>query len=324
MHKLSRRGFMASGVAAGLGATPLMAQPAFPNRPITFVVPFSAGGGGDTVARLVGKALSARVGVPVVVENRPGAGGNIGAAHALKSKADGYTLLNMSSTYGIQAALAKLPFDPLADMQPVIMVSRDPIVVLARQDSPLTDARALTMAGKAQPGKITYGSAGTGSIAHLGMVELGLALGIDMQHIPYKGSSQAFSDLMAGTIHVMLTSTNFAAAQVRSGRLRGLGVAGESRHPNLPNVPTFAEQGYPDYRVHDWKAIGAPHGVPETIVQTLNRELNAVLAMPEIVARFANDGSRVVGGSPAHMMDILRADIDHWRIIAKHGNVQLA
>ncbi|MET0543545.1 MAG: tripartite tricarboxylate transporter substrate binding protein [Variovorax sp.] len=322
---MQKRTFVRSALGLGLvSALPsLRAQPAFPSRPITFVVPFAAGGGGDAVARMIGKELSTRVGVPVVVENRAGAGGNIGAAYVLKAKPDGYTLLNMSSTYAIQAAVSKVPFDPIADMQPLLMVSRDPAIVLSVKGSPLRDAKSLVAAAKAKPGKITYGSAGVGSIAHLGMVELGLVLGIEMQHIPYKGTSLVYADLMAGSIDIMLTGTTFANPQIRGDRLQALGIAGEKRYPSLPEVPTFAEQGYPEYRVHDWKAIGGPKGMPDTLVAQLNRELNAALAMPSVSEKLTGEGSTVVGGTPEQMLQTIRSDIEHWKTVAQKANVQI-
>jgi tripartite-type tricarboxylate transporter receptor subunit TctC len=320
---MHRRTFLRTGLSAGLAGVSAraVAQSDFPNRPITFVVPFAPGGGGDLMARMVGKELSGRIGVPVVVENRAGAGGNMGAAHVLRARPDGYTLLNMSSTYAIQAAVGKTPFDAIEDMQPIVMLASDPAIVLALPGSPLRDAKSLAAAGRAQPGRIRYGSAGVGSIAHLGMVELGLRLGIEMQHIPYKGTSQVYADLMAGSIDVMLAGTTFAATQIRAGRLRSLGIAGTRRTASLPEVPTFAEQGYPEYQVHDWKAIGGPRGMPPAVVQYLNREVNAVLAQQSVTEKLTGEGSAPVGGTPDQMMQVIRRDVAHWRDIVRTGNV---
>jgi tripartite-type tricarboxylate transporter receptor subunit TctC len=320
---MRRRELIRAGLSLGLvGASARTgAQPGYPNRPITLVVPFAAGGGGDAIARMMAKELGGRSGASVVVENRAGAGGNLGAAYVLRSKPDGYTLLSMSSTYAIQAAVSKLPFDPIADLQPIVMLSSDPAIVLALPDSPLKDARVLVAAAKAKPGTIKYGSAGVGSIAHLGMVELGLQLGIEMQHIPYKGTSQAYADLMAGSIDVMLSGTTFAAPQIRAGRLRSLGVAGTQRNAGLPDVPTFAEQGYPGYQVHDWKAIGAPKGVDPSIVAYLNRELNAVLGQSNVTEKMTGEGVSRVGGTPEQMMQTIQRDVGRWKEIVRAGNV---
>ena len=176
---MHRRSFVQSALTLGLAAAmpALRAQRTYPNKPITFVVPFAAGGGGDVVARMLAKGLSERINNPVIVDNKTGAGGTIGSAFVLKSPADGYTLLNMSSTYPIQAAVSKVPFDPIADMQPIVMVSRDPAVVLVSKSSPLKNVKDLLEAAKRAPGKLTYGSAGIGSLAHLGMEELAFMMG---------------------------------------------------------------------------------------------------------------------------------------------------
>jgi tripartite-type tricarboxylate transporter receptor subunit TctC len=322
---MRKRTFVRSALTLGLASAlaPIRAQAAFPNRPITLVVPFSAGGGGDSIARLVGKELGARTGTSVIVDNRTGAGGNIGAAYVLKSKPDGYTLLNISSTYAIQAVVSKTPFDAIADMQPITMMARDPTIILSAKSSPIRDVKTLVATAKTRPGRITYGSAGVGSIAHLGMVELGLVLGIDMQHIPYKGSSQVFTDLVAGSIDLMLTGTSFAAPQMHGGRIQALGVTGEKRSSILPEVPTFAEQGIPQYQSPVWKAICGPKGIPGDVVAYLNRELNAVLLLPSVSDQLSREGSIIIGGSPDQLMEVIRGDIDHWKSVISRGHVQI-
>lgn len=320
-----RRNFIHAGLAAGIGIPSFAAfgQAAYPaGKPITFVVPFAAGGGGDVVARMLGKELGERLGVPVVVENRVGAGGNIGAAYVLKAKPDGYTLLNMSSTYAIQAAVSKMPFDPIADMQPILMVSRDPGVVVVGEKSPFKNAKDLFAAAKANSGKLTYGSAGIGSIAHLGMEELGFAMGVQFQHVPYKGSSQAFNDVLAGTCDMMLTSATFGSPFIRSGRVRALGLAHSQRMPQLPDVPTFTEQGWP-FLLVDWKAVAGPKGMPAEVVALLNRELNECLKLKNVGEKFAAEGTSAVGGSPEQMMQIVHSDVEKWRALVKKANIKI-
>src|SRR5689334_3952562 len=217
---MRRRVFVQSALAlAATSAVSAFGQQKYPNKPIKFVVPFAAGGGGDVVARLLAQRLQDRLNNPVVVENRVGAGGNIGSDFVLKSPPDGYTLLNMSSTYPIQAAVSKVPFDPIADMQPIIMVSRDPVVLLVNSASPLKNAKDLHAAAVKNPKRYTYGSAGVGSIAHLGMEELAFVMGIQLVHVPYKGSSQAFTDVLGGQTDMMLTSATFSAAQIKGGKV---------------------------------------------------------------------------------------------------------
>jgi tripartite-type tricarboxylate transporter receptor subunit TctC len=253
-----------------------------------------------------------------------GAGGNIGSDYVLKSPPDGYTLLNMSSTYPIQAAVSRnLPFDPIADMQPVIMVSRDPVVLLVGSGSPFKSAKDLVEAARREPGKYTYGSAGVGSIAHLGMEELAHVMGVKFTHVPYKGSSQAFTDLLGGQVSMMLTSATFSAPQVKGGKVRGLGIAGAQRMPTLPDVPTFEEQGFRGYNVVDWKAVAGPKGMPADVVAFLNRELNEVLRSKVVTDKFDAEGTTAVGGTPEEMMRIVREDVERWRRVAAEARVQI-
>lgn len=322
---MRRRNFLerAFAAAAATAAAPAFAQSGYPGRPITFIVPFAAGGGGDLVARLIAKELAERTRATIVVENKVGAGGNIGAAAALKSKPDGYTVLNLSATYAIQAAVAKLPFDPLADMQPVAMLSRDPALLITHPNSPLRSLRELATQARANPGKLTYGSSGPGSTAHLGMEDLADRMGVQLVHVPYKGTSQAFTDLLAGTIDVMLTSTVHGVPFVRSGRIRPLAVAGAQRSRALPDVPTAIEQGVAGYTHYDWKAMAVPQGVPADIVAFLNREVNEVLRLKHVAERFEAEGSTVVGGAPEQLMQAIRTDIERWKLLARKINLRL-
>jgi tripartite-type tricarboxylate transporter receptor subunit TctC len=321
---MQRRAFTGGGIAVALAATaPQLWAQAFPSRPITFVVPFAAGGGGDVVARMLAKGLTERTNVPVVVENRVGAGGNIGSNYVLKSSPDGYTLLNMSSSYAIQAAVSKLPYDPLADMQPILMVSRDPAVIVVNVDSPLRTGKDLQDAAKAQPARLTYGSAGVGSIAHLGMEELAYNMGIKLVHVPYKGSSQAFNDVLARNVDMMLTSTTYAATFIKAGRVRALGISNPTRLAFLPDVPTFAEQGWPNYQVVDWKAVAGPKGIPPDVVAFLNREMNEAMKKESIAEKFRTEGTTIVGGTPEQMMQVVRSDIERWRNLVKVANIKV-
>ena len=319
---MRRRHFLLSAVLASLSPH-LSAQQKYPSKPIKFVVPFAAGGGGDVVARMLAQRLQERISNPIVVENRTGAGGNIGSDFVLKSPPDGYTLLNMSSTYPIQAAVSKVPFDPIGDMQPIIMVSRDPVVMIVNVNSPLRNARDLVEAAKRSPDKLTHGSAGVGSIAHLGTEELAFLAGIRLVHVPYKGSSQAFTDVLGGQVDMMLTSATFAAPHIKGGKVRALGIAGTQRMPTLPDVPTFEEQGIAGYNVVDWKAVAGPKGIPPDVVAFLNRELNEVLRHKAVTDKFEAEGTTAVGGTPEQMMEIVRSDIVRWRGVAEKAKVKI-
>ena len=295
----------------------------YPDRPIKFVVPFAAGGGGDTMARFLAQKLGERLAQTVLVENRMGAGGNLGAEYVLRSPPDGYTLLSMSSTYPIQAATTKLNFDPVADMQPIVMISKDPVMLAVGFNSPFKSLASLVSAAKANPYKLSYGSAGVGSIAHLGMEELAYILGIKLTHIPYKGTSQAFNDVLNGNVDMMLTSSTFGTKFVKSGRIVGLGIAGKERVSNLPDLPTFYEQNFPGYDVVDWKALAGPKGMASEVVALLNTEVNAILREKSTSNKFEADGTKLVGGTPEQMMDIIRTDTSRWRHVVETANIKV-
>ena len=322
---MDRRNFLGATVAASLSLSSpaLFAQKAYPNKQIRFVVPFSAGGGGDAIARMMAQRLSEQINDVVAVENKAGAGGLIGSSFVLKSPPDGYTVLNMSSTYAIQAAIGKnLNFDPINDMQPIIMISRDPTILVVRIDSPLNNVQDLIAAAKKNPGKLTHGSAGIGSIAHLGTEELAHLMGISLAHIPYKGSSQAYSDLLGGNVNMMLTSSTFAAPQLKGGRIKAIGIAGTTRLASLPEVKTFEEQGIKNYNVVDWKAIAGPKGMPQEAITFLNRELNLVLKHKSVSERFKAEGTTAVGGTPEDLMRTIVSDIDRWKKVIEVAQVK--
>lgn len=310
------------GCATVIGAmAPARAQERFPSRPITLVVPFAAGGGGDTTARLLAKSLGDRLGGSVIVENRAGASGNIGAAYVMRAPPDGYTLLSLSSTYGIQASINKMGFDPL-EMQPIVLATRDPLVLLVHPSAPWRTVAELVAAARKTPDAISHGSAGAGSIAHLGMEELGHITGAKFLHVPYKGSSAAMTDLLGRNVQLVLTTTTFASPYIKTGKVRALGLSGSERLPALPDVPTFNEQGFA-YAVFDWKAIAGPKGMPAALVAKLNEEFDAILRSPAFAKRMEADGSSVVGGPPAQLAQTLRSDIDRWKALIKTANIRI-
>jgi tripartite-type tricarboxylate transporter receptor subunit TctC len=313
---MNRRAFVRSAALGGLASIgfPLFAQQdKFPNKTIKFVVPFSAGGGGDAIARIAGQKLSERINSPVVIENRTGAGGTVGSAYVMKSIPDGYTLLNMSSSYCIQAAMGPLPFDPILDMQPIITLAQTPMVLLVHNDSPFRNATDLIVAAKKNPDRYTHGSAGIGSIAHLSVEEFAYLAEIKLVHVPYKGSSLAMNDLLGGNVDLLLSTSTFTAPYVKSKRVKALGVAGQSRLSILPDVPTFEEQGIKDFNVVDSKSLGGPRGIAPEVVALLNAELNSVLKDRAVYTRLEDEGTTAVGGSPDYMLQLVRKDIARWK-----------
>ncbi|CAN5420048.1 tripartite tricarboxylate transporter substrate binding protein [soil metagenome] len=321
---MHRRSLLQGAAAAALTArTPaLLAQEKFPTRPVTLVVPFAPGGGGDNTARLLALGLGERLGGSVVVENRAGASGNIGAGYVMRAAPDGYTLLSLSSTYGIQAAVGKPGFDPLADMQPIVLATRDPMILLVHPSAPWQNAQELAAAAKKSPGSISHGSAGAGSIAHLGMEELAHVMGVQFLHVPYKGSSAAMTDLLGQSVQLVLTTTAFASSYVKSGKVRALGLSGSKRLAALPMVPTFEEQGL-RYQVFDWKAVAGPKGIPKDVVARLNAQLNEVLRSAAFTERVEADGTTVVGGAPELLVSTLRADIERWRTLVSTVGIRI-
>lgn len=311
-----------AGASLACHLPPLLAQPRYPSRPITLVVPFAAGGGGDTTARLLAKGLADRLDGSVVVDNKAGASGNIGSVFVMRAPPDGYTLLSLSSTYGIQAALGRPGFDSVGDLQPLVLATRDPLILLVHPSAPWRSTRELVGAAQKAPGTISHGSAGAGSIAHLGMEELGYVVRAEFLHVPYKGSSVAMTDLLGGNVQLVLTTTTFASQYVKSGKVRALGLSATKRLSALPDVPTFSEQGY-DFQVFDWKAVAGPKGMPADLVAKLNQELNEVLKSPAFATRMEADGASIVGGPPELLLQTLRSDIDRWKAVVKKAGIRI-
>lgn len=319
-----------SAWAVGLLALPLALafpawgqQSAYPSRPIRIIVPFSPGGGGDVMARKVAAKLSERTGTTVVVENRAGASGNIGAEAVVRSAPDGYTVMSTSSTYGIQAALGKTPFDPVNDVTPIVALARAPAVVIVAPNSPFKTLKDLIAAAKRHPGEMTFGTAGVGAIAHMNLEHLAAVAGIRMTHVPYKGSSQALTDMLGGNIALTTANPTVAAPLVRAGRVRALGVGGSTRMQSMPDVPTFAEAGLPGYDPYDWKAIFGPKGMPADIVNRLNGEINAIVKDKDFTAVLEADGSTALGGPPSQLAALVKADIERWRKLIRDRNLKI-
>lgn len=306
----------------GFAATASAQQP-YPSRPIRIIVPFSPGGGGDVMARKVAQKLAERTGGSVVVENRAGASGNIGAEVVVRSAPDGYTLMSTSSTYGIQASLGKTPFDPINDVTPVIGVARAPAVVIVAPNSPFKTLKDLIAAAKRYPGEVTFGTAGVGAIAHMNMEHLAAVAGVRMVHVPYKGSSQALTDMLGGNIAVTTANPTVAAPMVKAKRIRALAVGGSSRMQSMPDVPTFPEAGLSGFDPYDWKAIFGPKGMPQDIVNRLNTEINALLKDKDFTAVLEADGSTALGGTPAALAALVKSDIERWRKLIKDRNLKI-
>lgn len=294
----------------------------YPAKPIKLIVPFPPGGGTDISARTVANKLSEGGKWTFVVENKPGAGGNLGVEQAVRSPADGYTLvIGQTSNLAINPALyAKLPYDPLRDLSPVVLLVSAPVVLVVTVNSKYKSLADLIAAAKNDPGAITYASPGNGTVSHLGGELLQRAAGVKLTHVPYKGASQALTDTLGGQVQSFMSSVPSALGQLRGGKLRALAVTSAKRSPELPAVPTVAESGYPGFEANTWYGLLVPAGTPAPIIALLNTEVNRVLAMPEVRARLASEGGDTLGGSSERFAAFLAAEHLKWgRVVRESG-----
>jgi len=296
----------------------------YPNQPIKLIVPWPPGGGVDTSARIISQPLSERLGQSIVVENRGGAGGNIGTEAAAKAKPDGYTLLmGSSSPNAINIHIyPRLPFDPARDFTPIVYVTAVPNILVVPGSSPFNSAPDLLAHIKANPGKVNYGSAGVGSSQHLAASMLITSTGINIVHVPYKGTGPAETDLIAAHIAMMLDTTA-CLPYVAAGRMKALAVASKARNPALPNVPTFDELGIRGVYSSAWYGIMAPAGVPQEVVSRINAEVNAILRTPEMIKRLAAFGGEPGGGSPEDFSKFILAEIARYADIVKASGAKV-
>jgi tripartite-type tricarboxylate transporter receptor subunit TctC len=307
--------------AALLAAAPVLAQQPYPNRPVTIVVPFSPGTGIDILARTLGERFNAQWGVPVVVENRPGASGNIGAEAAAHAAPDGYTLLMTATSFATNVALAKrLPYDPQESFAPVALVATGTLALVVAPSSPARTIREFVDLVRVKPGALNYASTGNGTVQHLTMELLKQALGIDLVHIPYKANAGAITDVAGGHVEAMITPVHTAGPLVKQNRLRMLAVLSAERSPVFPSVPTLKEEGFPDLEVEVWYAMLAPMGTPQPVVARLNSEVQEILANNEVRDALAKQGLSPVGGSTERLAELLRTELARWpRVVARAG-----
>ena len=310
--------FAVLALAAGLAQSQQ-----YPTKPVRIIAPFAPGGGTDFIARLIAQKLTERLGHQVIVENKPGAGGNLGAEFAVKSAPDGYTLLLVAGSYTVNPSLYKLSFDPVSDVTPLIQLSQGPFVVAVHPSVPANNLKELIELARRQPDKLSYASAGSGSITHLAS-ELFLDMAkIKVVHIPYKGTGPALNDTIAGSTQLIFGSVSTTLQFIKSGRLRGLAVTTPRRISALPDLPTVAEAGVPGYEVVLWHGLVAPKGVPRPIVDRLNREANEVLKAKDMGDLLATDGVAPAGGTPEQFRAVIKADIERWRGVVKQANIKV-
>ena len=306
-------------------ASPSFAQDKWPSKPITYVVPFPAGGTTDILARLISQKLGPALGTTVIVENRAGAGGNIGSDFVAKAPPDGYTILGGTiSSHAINVSLyPKLPYDPVKSFAPVALIGTNANVLVVGASSPYKTVQELTAAAKAKPGSVSFASAGNGTSQHLsGELYKGIA-GLDMVHVPYKGSAPAMQDVIGGQVPMMFDTSVVAGPFIESGKVRALAVTSAKRTPQLPNVPTMAESGIAGYDLQSWQAIFAPAGTPAPILQRLQTEVAKIIKSPEIQERLGKLGMEPSALSAEQFAAFQASEIAKWAKVIKAGNIKI-
>jgi tripartite-type tricarboxylate transporter receptor subunit TctC len=316
--------FLAAIAAATI--VPFAAAQDYPgSKPIRLIVPFPAGGGTDIFARVIGNKLTESLKWVVIIDNKPGAGGNLGIDAVAKAPPDGYTLgLGQTSNLAINPTLyPKLPYDSLKDLVPIVLVADAPLVLVVPASSPYKTLGELIEAAKKKPGDITFGSPGNGTVAHLTGELLQSAAGVKFQHIPYKGSAQAITDLIGGQVQSYMSSVPTALSHIKAGKLRPLAVSSTKRAATLPDVPTIAEAGYKGFDANTWFGLVAPKGTPPAIVEKINAEVNKVLKSTDVREKFAAEGGGALGGSSQEFAALLKADYAKWGKVVKDSGVKL-
>lgn len=322
--KIPRRRFL--HLAAATAALPVVSRfawaEAYPARPVHIIVGFAAGGPQDIIMRLIGQWLSERLDQSFIIENRPGAGGNVGAEAVVRAAPDGYTLLSVSSPNAINATLYQnLKFNFIRDIVPVASIMRVPLVMEVNPSVPVKTVPEFIAYAKANPGKISYASGGVGTPQHVSAELFKMLTGVEMVHVPYRGAAPAVADLLGGQVQVMIDTTPASMPHIRSGRLRPLAVTTAARTDVLPDLPTVAEF-VPGYEATSWFGIGAPKDTPPEIIGKLNKEINAGIADPRIKARLVDLGGTVLPGSPADFGNLIATETEKWAKVVKFSGAK--
>jgi tripartite-type tricarboxylate transporter receptor subunit TctC len=319
---LTRRTLVALAVATA--ASFAQAQ-AFPSKPIRVIVPFPAGGGTDIIAREVTQKVTTSTGWTFVVENKPGAGGNLGVDAVAKAPADGYSIvLGQTSNLAINPTLyAKMPYDSVKDLSPVLLVANAPLVLVTGMNTPYKTLADAVKAAKAKPGVVNFASPGNGTVAHLTSELFQTAAGVKMQHVPYKGAAQALTDVVSGNVDLYLSSVPTLIGQIKQGKLRALAVTSANRVDDLPEVPTINESGYKGFDAVTWFGFVGPAGTPKDVVAKLNAEFNKALKQADLRKKLEDQGADPAGGTPEQFATLIRDDISRWGKIVKQSGAKV-
>ena len=325
---MKRRSLIHSALAstmAGAIALPAWAQDKWPSKPITYIVPFPAGGTTDILGRLIGQKLGTALGTTIVVDNKGGAGGSVGSEVASRAPADGYTLLGGTiSSHAINVSLyPKLGYDPVKSFAPVALIGSNPVVLIVGQNSPYKTLQDVLAAARAKPKTISSASAGSGTSQHLALELLGFKSGTQFIHVPYKGSGPAIQDVIGGQVDMMFDTTVVAGPHIQSGKVRALAVTSAKRLESLPNVPTVAESGVPGFEVVSWQAIFVPAGTAKPIIDRLHTEVTKILQLPEMQDRLKVLGMQPSGMTTDQVSAFQKAEVEKWAQVIKAANVKL-
>ena len=311
-------------VLISLSAQAQSAVPAYPVKPIKLIAPVAAGGGLDNIARAVAEKLSRSLGQTVVVENMGGGGGAIASQATAKAPADGYTLMiAYVGTHGTNPAVRKLPYDAIKDFTPIGMIGATPNVLIINPELPINNFKEFVDYAKKNPAKLSYGSAGPGTLTHLGMEQLKLAAGIFMVHVPYRGVGPAYTDLLAGQTQAMFPTLFAALPYINTNRVRGLALTGAKRSPAAPSIPTFKELGYNGFDGQQWYGLVGPANLPPAIVTKLNVELNKVLALPDFSEKMTTEAMTLMPMTPPQFTNYIKEDIARWAKVAKDRHIEI-
>ena len=333
MHTTKRPGqfalsFLSLTLGLGLALTTSISQAQskvqnYPDRTVKMVVPLTTGSGADIAGRVVAKSLSETWKQSVIIDNRPGAGGLIGTGVVVNAEPDGYTLLVQSASYAANPAIyKKLPYDPLKSLIDVAILGQTPYVMITAADGPYQSIRDLVIAAKSKPGEITFASAGVGSSTHLAAEYFNQLMGVKLIHVPYKGSPEAIQDTMAGRTAFYMAPLDTASAQLKGGKVRALGITSKTRNAAVPDIPTIAELGYPNFEIGLWFGVWAPAGTPPAIVSKINQSINKSMQEPEVKAAYETKGIKATPMSPAEFSKFVREEIVKYQKIAKEAAIE--
>lgn len=307
-----------------LSSVASFAQSNYPNKPINFIVPYGAGGGSDARSRQIAQKMSVILKQPIIVENKAGAGGNIGTEFIAKAAPDGYTIGmgNFAPLSVNKTLFGNLRYDPDTDLVPIVLIEKGPLVLVVNPNSPYKTVKEIVEAAKAKPGILTYSSGGIGGSHQLSAELFKQSAGIDMIHVPYKSGSAGLTDLMAGNVTMMFDQMYSAMPSISADKLRPIAITSKKRSPLLPNVPTFAEVGYPKVEVLNWQGLVAPKGTPKAIIDKLNAAANEALKDPQLRQLMLSQGNEIGGGTPADFASLVKSESAKWSVVVKTANIK--